>query len=426
MAPSFLSPYALHMPHWPKPLGPEPQGTPSERARKLLAKMGYPEKRLPPVVHVGGTKGKGSTIAFMRTMLEAAGYRVHTYTSPHIERFNERIVLSGREIGDETLQEVLEATRMAAGDMDVGFFDATTAAATLAFANHPADVLLMEMGLGGTVDATNIIDSPLLTVLTTISYDHMEYMGNTLDSIARFEAGILKPDVPCIVSYQPPEALESLEREATRINAPLHIYGKHWLTRKTPEGMLYADADAEAKLPLPSLLGAHQIVNAGNAIAAISALQDFNVESSHVVRGLMQAQWKGRLQKMDYHDLPSGCELWFDGGHNMAAAGVIAYHAQQYWQEKPFYLIFGTTEGKDVPSMLAPFTAIAKQIYAVPVKSEPRSYKAETIRDLSAPLAVKACESIQDALNDIMRNAKEPFRVLVFGSLYLWLETKYL
>ena len=183
---------ALHMPHWPKPFGHEPSGTPSSRTRILLKKLGNPELRLPPVIHIGGTKGKGSTIAFLNAMLAAAGYKVHTYTSPHIERFNERIRIASCEIGDTELYETLEKTRLAAGNMDVGFFDATTAAAMLAFSRHPADILLMEMGLGGEVDATNIIDAPLLTVLTTISYDHMEYMGNTLPAIANFEAGLFK------------------------------------------------------------------------------------------------------------------------------------------------------------------------------------------------------------------------------------------
>jgi len=416
----FSSPLALHMPHWPKPFGPEPAGTPSERTRQLLQKLGSPELHLPPVIHVGGTKGKGSTIAFLRTMLEAAGYKVHAYTSPHIDRFNERIRLAGREIDDTTLYEALEQVRMASGDMAVGFFDATTAAAMLAFASHKADILLMEMGLGGEVDATNIIDNPLLTILTTISYDHMEYMGTTLPAIASFESGLLKPGVPCVVGYQHPDTWETIEQKASAIKAPLHFYGKHWRTRRTSDGMIFVDHHGEAKLPMPSLLGAHQIVNAGNAIAAISVMEHFDIQPEHVIRGLMQTEWKGRLQRLHSNLLPAECELWFDGGHNMAAAQAISYFAEDYWHDKPLYLIFGTSEGKDINSILTPFAGIAQGIYGVSVKSEPRSYSAEAIAN-AAP-NVTACENIHDALRNIISDAGRPFRALVFGSLYLWLE----
>jgi dihydrofolate synthase/folylpolyglutamate synthase len=411
------------MPHWPKPLGREPAGTPAARARALLAKLGNPELKLPPVVHVGGTKGKGSTIAFLRTMLEAAGYRVHAYTSPHIERFNERIVLAGHEITDEELYEVLERTRMASGDMDVGFFDATTVAAMLAFARQPADILLMEMGLGGTVDATNIIDNLLLTILTTISYDHMEYMGNTLQSIAAFESGLYKCNVPCVVSYQHPDTHAILQQKAEEMQSPLYIYGKHWLTKKTHAGMAYADMHGEAELPLPSLLGAHQIVNAGNAIAALSVLEHFDVTHEHIVYGLTHTQWKGRLQRLHSPVLPQGCELWFDGGHNMAAAAAISLFIREQWQDKSTYLIFGTTEGKDVNSMLVSFAGVVKHMYSVTVKSEPKSYDKDTIVTLAKPVTnMTACDSIEDALRDIVQCEQAPFRTLVFGSLYLWLE----
>jgi len=422
---SFLPPFSLHMPHWPKPpVGCIPSGTPSQRTRALLGKLGNPELRLPPVVHVGGTKGKGSTIAFLRFMLQAAGYKVHAYTSPHIARFNERIVLAGHEIDDDTLYEIIEAARIASGDTPVGFFDATTAAAMLAFADHPADILLMEMGLGGAVDATNIIDHPLLTILTTVSYDHMEYMGTTLPEIARFEAGLLKPGTPCVASYQHPDVWPTLETLSANIKAPLYSYGKHWLTRRIADGMIFADSYGEAKLPLPSLLGAHQIVNAGNATAALSVMEDFDVREEHVTRGLMQTEWKGRLQKLPCHILPAECELWFDGGHNIAAAQAIGIFAAQTWHDKPFYLIFGTSEDKDVKSILEPFTSHAKGFYSVGVKSEPKSYSAQAIAEAARPVAgVTPCDGIEDALRAILRDADgAPFRALVFGSLYLWLE----
>jgi len=420
---SRSSPFALHMPHWPKNFGPEPQETPSERARTLLANLGHPEHHVPPVIHVGGTKGKGSTIAFLRAMLEAAGYNVHVYTSPHLARFNERIVLAGHEIEDATLHAALEETRIAAGDMQVGFFDATTAAAMLAFASTPADILLMEMGLGGTVDATNIIDNPLLTILTTVSYDHMEYMGSTLPEIAAFEAGLFKPHVPCVVSYQHASVWPALHAAADVIQAPLYEYGKHWQTLRQEGGMLYVDCHGEASLPLPSLLGVHQIVNAGNAIAALSALEHFHVSPEHIIHGLEHAEWKGRLQQIPAASVPRECELWFDGGHNQAAAEAIAFFASDEWQDKPLYLIFGTTEGKDVASILTPFTEMVTRVYAVSVKSEPRSYNPEAIAGAAEKMMpVMVSDSIHDALSDIIKREAQPFRALIFGSLYLWLE----
>lgn len=414
------------MPHWPKPVAPAP-GTPSERARALLARLGHPEHRLPLVVHVGGTKGKGSTIALLRAMLEAAGYKVHVYTSPHIARFNERIVLAGQEISDDALFDVLEETRHAAEDMPVGFFDATTAAAMLAFARTPADVLLMEMGLGGVVDATNIIDTPRLTVLTTLSYDHMEYMGNTLSSIAAFEAGLFKPHVPCVVGYQHEEVWPVLHHASRQCDAPLYEYGTHWRVARLPDGMRFSDAHGALDLPKPALLGVHQIVNAGNAIAALSALDEFDVSGEQVEQGLRQVHWKGRLSPMTAAFLPEGSECWFDGGHNQAAAGVIAEFAREQWGDKPLYLIFGTTKGKELASMFLPFAGLVKRVYGVGVKSEPNSYEADTITEAAFSIsAARSAQGIREALHDIMQTEQRPFRALVFGSLYLWLEASQL
>jgi dihydrofolate synthase / folylpolyglutamate synthase len=422
-----MSAYLLHMPHWPRPLGPQAAGTPSERTRSLLDKLHRPERRLPPVVHVGGTKGKGSTIAILRAMLEAAGFRVHAYTTPHLQRFNERIVLAGNEIDDDTLFRVIEEVRLAAGDMPVGFFDATTAAAILAFAGTPADILLMEMGLGGTVDATNIIDNPRLTILTTLSLDHTEYMGTTLPQIAAFEAGLFKPDVPCIVSYQHESVWPVLEAKAQAPASPLYAYGRHWLTRRAKNTMTYVDANGEAQLPLPALLGAHQTVNAGNAIAAISALTEFDIPPHCIAEGLLRAQWKGRLQRMNIPSLPQGSELWFDGGHNGAAAEAVSFFAREQWVDKPLYLIFGSTRSKDITAMLSPFVPIIKGVYVVKVKSEPKSFTAEELTQLCAPLTTASpMESIEDALGDIVKHETHPFRTLIFGSLYLWLETSLL
>ena len=415
------------MPHWPRPLGSEPTGTPSERVRILLSKLNHPERRLPPVVHVGGTKGKGSSIALLRAMLEAAGYRVHAYTTPHLHRFNERIVLCGNEIGDDALFRVIEEVRLCAEEMPVGFFDATTAAAILAFAGTEADILLMEMGLGGTVDATNIIDNPRLTLLTTVSHDHMEYMGTTLPEIADFEAGLLKTDVPCVVSYQHASVWPTLEARAKTLGAPLYGYGRHWQTKRGKNTMIYVDAHGDAELPLPALRGAHQVVNAGNAIAALSVLSEFDVPPHCIAEGLLRAQWKGRLERMNVPYLPQGSELWFDGGHNAAAAEAIRFFAREQWGDKPLYLIFGSTRSKDVAAMLSPFTSVVQGVYTVKVKSEPKSFAAEELAQLCMPfIAATSMESIEDALRDILHRETRPFRTLIFGSLYLWLEASQL
>jgi dihydrofolate synthase/folylpolyglutamate synthase len=420
-------PLALHRPHWPKLSGPEPTGTPSERTREWLALLGHPERRLPPVVHVGGTKGKGSTIAFLRSMLEAAGYRAHVYTSPHLARFNERIVLAGHEISDTMLYQSLEAVRHATAGREVGFFDATTAAAILAFSQVPADILLMEMGLGGAVDATNCIDDPLLTIMTTLSYDHTEIMGTTLAEIARFEAGLFKSHIPCVVSYQAREAWEALAACSVFAGVPLYAYGRHWGAAMSDEGMRFRDLNGEVQLPLPSLAGAHQIVNAGTAIAALSALEGFDVPEAAIRAGLASARWKGRLERFTPKTLPPGAELWFDGGHNGAAAAAIAHHAAQNWTDAPLYVIMGTTRGKDLSSLIASFAAQAKRLYGVRVQSEPNSYEAaDIVRAGLSLLPAETADNLHAALESIVTRESGPLRVLVFGSLYLWLETSLL
>jgi len=422
MSSSSASFFTPSLPHWPAYTPLPLPGTPASRTLALLEALGHPHHRLPPVIHIGGTRGKGSTLAFLRSILTQAGYRVHAYTSPHLERFNERIMLAGKEIEDEALFTLLEETRIAANGNPVGFFDGTTAAALLAFSRTPADIVLLETGLGGAPDATNVVESPLLTVLTTISHDHTAIMGTGLPEIATFEAGILKPGAPCIVSYQHESTVPALQAASRAVEAPLYAYGRHWLTLKTPHGMLFRDGNGDAALPLPALIGAHQIVNAGNAIAAISLLQDFQVEERHIIAGLMQVQWKGRLERLNVTCLPACSELWFDGGHNEAAAGVIAHHAGTHWHDKPLYLVFGTSKGKEVGSMLAHFGEIAARIYSVQVQSEPDSYSAEAICSLAPAHNIIPAASITAALEAIAHKRAAPFRVLIFGSLYLWPE----
>ena len=408
------------MPHWPTLLFDNRPGTPLERTKELLTRVGSPEKKLPPVVHVAGTNGKGSTIAFLMAMLEAAGYKVHAYTSPHLHRFNERIVLAGREVDDTALFTAIETVRLAAGEDSYSFFEGTTVAAMLLFSQTPADILLMETGLGGRFDPTNVVERPALTIITTISPDHTDILGNSLSEIAWHKAGIMRKDVPCIVGFQPEEALAVLKNEAENLGAYPCVYGQHWMVQKTAAGMRYISGEGSVDLPAPGLLGPHQYVNAGNAITAATLLEDFDIPVKAIAQGLQQVRWPGRMERMAERPLPEGFELWMDGGHNMAAGHMLAAFLEENWRDKPTYLIFGTTQGKDVVSLLTPVAGLVRGMYAVPVISEPNSYAAETIvRMMGGVAPVVACENVDDAVERIITHAESPSRILVFGSLYL-------
>ncbi len=415
------NPTYLTMPHWPKLLLDNRLGTPLERTQVLLQRLGNPEKRLPPVVHVAGTNGKGSTIAFLRAMLEAAGYKVHAYTSPHLHRFNERIVLAGREIDDTALYTVIEAARLAAGETSFSFFEGTTAAALLAFSQTPADIVLLETGAGGRFDPTNVIERPAMTIITTISHDHTAILGDTLSEIAWHKAGIMRPNVPCVVSFEPPEVHQVLEDEAN--GALVCVYGQHWAVQKTTQGMRYVNADGSVDLPAPVLLGPHQYVNAGNAITAATLLEDFDIDEDAIVAGLRNAKWPARLEHITQGQcakmLSRGYELWVDGGHNMAAGHMLSAFIEDAWQDKPTYIVFGTTQGKDVHSLLSPLVGKVQGIFATPVISEPKSYAAEAIAKTMEPYHVITCASVEDAIEKIIAEGGSPSRILVFGSLYL-------
>jgi dihydrofolate synthase/folylpolyglutamate synthase len=416
------------MPPWPPvPVAPLP-GDPLGRTRALLDRLGNPERRLPPVVHVAGTNGKGSTIAFLRAMAEAAGLRVHAYTSPHLIRFNERIRLAGEEIGDDTLQLTLEETRIRAGDLPVNVFEGTTAAALLAFSRVPADLMLVECGMGGRFDATNVIPDIRLSLLASISHDHMEYLGHELKQIAWHKAGILRPQVPAIVTYQPPEALAEIVTGAQAAGAPLYRYGTHWAVQKTAVGFRYVDENGPAELPRPALLGDHQLLNAGNAIAAVSLLTEFDIRAEHVLHGLASVQWPGRLERIRHGALaaalPPGFELWYDGGHNAGGAQAISGTLREWRREGPVYLIVGTTRGKDLPALLSPLAGFAQATFGVRVQAEANCYAAREIAQAASAAAhpdVHEAETVAEALAWLKEN-RPPGRVLVFGSLFFRIE----
>lgn len=422
------SPYHIHMPHWPQPLWGDPPGTPQQRMARLLEALGNPQNKLPPVVHVAGTNGKGSTIAMLRAICEAAGLTVHAYTSPHIKRFNERITLAGKPVGDEALHTALERCRMANEEQPITFFEGTTAAAFLLFSEIPADLLLLETGMGGGADPTNTVENPRLCIITSISFDHREYLGDSLEEIAAHKAGIIKPEVPVVVSFQPPQVTELLERAAEKAGAPALVYGKHWAVQKSAHGFYYADAYGRIELPLPALRGPHQLINAGNVIAALSVLEEFDISAEQIAAGLRWVQWPGRLEPvtdgpLNAH-LPPDCELWFDGGHNMAAGHMLAVQAEQQWRDRPLYVVFGTTRGKQVAEMLRPLQPLVTDFYAVPVQAEPKCYTPQEIADQAddAGIRMHVADSVAQAAEEIAAREEKPCRLLVFGSLYLRLE----
>ncbi len=428
--------YKIIMPHWPEPVWGELPGTPLERINRLLQALDNPQNKLPPVIHVAGTNGKGSTIAMLRSILEAAGLKVHAYTSPHIKDFRERIIISGQVISPKALECVLERCRIANEEQPISFFEGTTAAAFLAFSETPADILLLETGMGGIYDPTNVIDNPRLSIITTISFDHMEYLGSKLEEIAQHKAGIIKPNSPTIISFQPPNISTQLEQYAEKINSAPMVYSKHWIVQRSCDGLIYADAYGQVEFPKPALKGAHQLINAGNVIAAISAMEELEISAEQIAAGLRWVQWPGRLEQLNdgvfCNILPAEWELWFDGGHNMAAGHMLAVQAEewnkedmaQYSYSLPLYVIFGTTRGKQAAAMLQPITSYARNIFAVPVQAEPKCYTPQEIVDQAADMdiLVQPTDSVEDAVEDILSRESGAARILIFGSLYLRLE----
>jgi dihydrofolate synthase/folylpolyglutamate synthase len=414
----------VFMPDWPKPLGSKPIDFGLERVLELLDRLGNPHQKLPPVVHFAGTNGKGSTLAFTRAILEAAGYKVHTYTSPHLLDFNERITLAGHDISDNMLKEIADECRIAAGDMRITFFEGTTAMAYLAFSRVKADIVLLETGMGGRLDATNVIDKPACTVITPISIDHTEYLGPTVKIIAGEKAGILKQGVPCVSSQQFDEANLVIEQKAEELHAPLFSFGYDWIAEKTDTGMVYKSKRGDIELPRPALLGDHQIVNAGAAITAAKCLKDFNIPDSAIATGLQKAKWMARMQQITsgklIDRLPKGWEVWLDGAHNIAGAHIVSCIMDD-WKDKPTYVISGFTRDRSARDFFSNFVGKVKFIGGILVETELSAQKAEVVAEAAESLGIpaKAFDSIEDALAFLPTISDEPARVIFCGSLYL-------
>ncbi|WGJ14278.1 bifunctional folylpolyglutamate synthase/dihydrofolate synthase [Methylocapsa sp. D3K7] len=399
------------------------------RIERLLAALGSPEARLPPVIHVAGTNGKGSTIAFMRAILEAAGKRVHVYTSPHLVRFHERIRLGthGRLVGDTELFAALTACETANAGQPITFFEVTTAAAFKLFSEHPADYLLLETGLGGRYDATNVIARPAATVITPISIDHPEFLGATVDKIAYEKAGIFKADTLAILSTQEDAALAVLEREARRVGAPVIAGGRDYDSREENGRLVFEDSRGLLDLPPPHLIGRHQHQNAATAIAALRAIEP-HLAASAFEDGVIGAQWPARLQNLAKGHVgtiaPEGSEIWLDGGHNEDAGRVLAQSMAELEdkRQRPLVIICGSLASKDTGAFLRAFKGLAQEVVAVPVNADQYAKPAAEVAAAATANGIPAasCGSVKAALAYLAaRNWPAPPRILIAGSLYL-------
>jgi dihydrofolate synthase/folylpolyglutamate synthase len=402
-----------------------------DRMWRILQRLGEPQKALPPVIHVAGTNGKGSTVAYLRAMLEAAHLRVHAYTSPHLVRFHERIRLAtgpgdSAPIEESELSALLEQCDVANAGEAITFFEITTAAAYLAFSRRAADYLLLEVGLGGRLDATNVIDAPRACVITTVDYDHQHYLGHSLTLIAREKAGILKRSVPCIVGRQSEEALAEIERCARKAGAPLHIANQDWSAIRQGGRLVFQDADGLLDLPPPRLKGGFQFDNAGNAIAAVRSLKDRRVGESDLAQGLRSADWPARMQRLTEGKLSQwlgpASELWLDGGHNPSAGQAIAaafteLHDQR---QKPLILILGMLKTKDAAAYVRPFRGLAQKVITVAIPGEANAFAADELARIvmDEGLIAEPAPSIEAAVRKANKG-QAGVRLLICGSLYL-------
>lgn len=403
------------------------------RVERLLNKLGNPHKALPPVVHIAGTNGKGSVTAYLKAMLTAAGKRVHAYTSPHLVRFHERIELAAapgltQPISEADLVDVLARTQSVNSGDDITQFEITTAAAFLAFAEHPADFVLLEVGLGGRLDATNVIERPALAVLTPISNDHADKLGSTIEAIAGEKAGILKPGTRCVVSQQEDAVLDVIAHAAARVGARLVVWGQDYDAYEQRGRLVVQRADRLLDLPLPSLIGRHQIINAGTAVAAALELDGAAIDEQAIERGLVSARWPARMQRIDGGPLPSllrpGSELWLDGGHNPAAGLFLAQSLADLEERspKPLYLVVGMLGLKDAAGFLGSFRGLARHVVSVPIPgSHEAPFSPEALADAarSVSLSAEADTSVEAALKRIDALDPGPKRILITGSLYL-------
>jgi dihydrofolate synthase / folylpolyglutamate synthase len=401
-----------------------------DRIERLLAALDHPERHLPPAIHVAGTNGKGSTVAFARAILEAADKRVHVYTSPNLVRLNERFRIGrasgGRFVEDAELADTLAECEAKNTGAPITVFEIETAAAFLLFSRHPADIVLVEVGLGGRLDATNVVERPLASVITRVSLDHRDFLGDTLEQIAAEKAGILKRNVPAVISGQVREALAVIERQAARVRAPLSIAGENWTATEERGRLVYQDGDGLLDLPAPKLYGRHQFENAGAAIAALR-LAGLKLPASAFEAGMIRVDWPARMQRLSHGRLaaliPPESELWLDGGHNADGGRAIAAALADLEERvsRPLVLIVGMLSTKDCAGFLKNFSGLARRVITVPIhqdKAMPAAELAEVARNVGLPALSR--DDLESALDLTGKLDLHPApRILITGSLYL-------
>ena len=388
-----------------------------ERIGIVLDRLGRPQGRLPPVLHVAGTNGKGSTVAFLRAALEASGHSVHAFTSPHLVRFNERIRIAGRLINDQVLADLLAEILDAGTGIEPSFFEVATAAAILAFARTPADACILEVGLGGRLDATNVVERPLVTGIANLALDHQQFLGTGLADIAGEKAAIAKRDVPLVTQLYPPDV-------GSRVGEVAHDAGAPWLPRGGPwdaiarQGKLhYRDEQGELHLPLPRLVGRHQAMNAALAVAMLRHQDKLPIRTSAYSAAMGWADWPARLQHLARGPLVGDRDVWLDGGHNPSAARQIAIFARHHFADgKPLHIVFASLSTKDPAGMLEPFRGIASHVHTVPIPDH-SCFSPDDLAEIAAALGFNA--EPHDSVGDALAAAPANARVLIFGSLYL-------
>ncbi len=390
-----------------------------DRMFHLLDALGNPEQSIPAAIHIAGTNGKGSTLAMIRAGLEAVGDKCHAYTSPHLARFHERIVLSGDTIDEASLAGYLAECETANGGVPITYFEITTCAALLAFARTPADYTLLEVGLGGRLDATNVVDQPAICVITPVSIDHQQYLGETLAQIAGEKAGILKRNCFAVVGPQEEEALEVIEAKAREVGATCKIHGQHWHVWEENGRLVYQDEYGLLDLPMPVLIGAHQVENAGIAIATLRCLGKDNIACEGA---MLNALWPARLQKLRHGpliDAAPTAEVWLDGGHNKAAGHALA-EALGRLPDRNLHLIVGMLNTKDASGYMTPLIARANSLYGVSIPGEAATMSAQETVDVASKVGfdAKVASDVQSAVNEIVA-ADPTARILICGSLYL-------
>ncbi len=403
-----------------------------DRMWRILERLDHPEKKIPPVIHVAGTNGKGSTVAFLRAILEAAGLRVHVYTSPHLVRFNERFRLGkaggGVLVTDDQLRAALDHCEHVNGGEPITIFEIETAAAFQLFAGHPADVVLLEVGLGGRLDATNVIDAPLASVITPIGMDHIEFLGDTLIKIAAEKAGIIKKTVPVVCAEQTAEATAVIEQAAKRARAPLHAATQDWHVNVERGRLVYSDERGLLDLSAPRLFGRHQFDNAGLAIATLRAIGSLKLEPSAFEQGIARAEWPARMQRLTSGRLvdaaPKDAEVWLDGGHNPDGGRVVADALGDLEERvsRPLVVVVGMMGNKDAGGFLANFAGQTRHIIAVKIPDQDNAMPPDVLADSARHLGmrVETAASVEAALGAIARLAYDvPPRILITGSLYL-------